>query len=156
MKRPNNLTISLPQQRLEQLEKLSQQGETIGQTAKRLLIEVLDAQITSESSIAEGQLQVFKEELGERIEQLETILLHQPEIINDLSERVKRLESLIEPKKEAASDSGQNHSQPLDGLTNPQLAKRMNVTRNTVFRWSKKGTDPSGKWTWRDGLWFEN
>jgi hypothetical protein len=70
MKRPNNLTISLPQDRLEQLEKLSKQGESIGQCAKRLLLELLDGKDSLNPDEAK--------ELRERIEAIEKKLGESP------------------------------------------------------------------------------
>lgn len=68
MKRPNNLTISLPQDRLEQLEKLSRQGESIGQCAKRLLLELLDGKGSVNPDEAEKlweRIQAIEKKLGD-------------------------------------------------------------------------------------------
>jgi hypothetical protein len=74
MKRPNNLTISLPQERLEQLERLSQDGESIGQCAKRLLLTLLDGDRPAPAGpIAPDEL----EKLRDRITALEVAIDHE-------------------------------------------------------------------------------
>lgn len=120
MKRPNNLTISLPQERLEQLERLSQEGESIGQCAKRLLLTLLDGDRPAPAApIAPDEL----EKLRDRIEALEVAIEceHFGEI-GDLRDRLGEIEERL-----AGIESGK-----IDRVVAAELNKRANEDPTTI------------------------
>lgn len=99
---PNNLQFSLSSEYLDKLKSLSKEGESLGLTAKRILIEALDGFIGGEA-ISKDDIQVLYEKImkatkrgldtEDRIDRLESEL---KEEFTDTASAIKEVEDRIE------------------------------------------------------------
>jgi uncharacterized coiled-coil protein SlyX len=85
---PNNLQFSLPSEYIERLRAKSQEGESIGLTAKRIIIAALDA---DREEIHSSQLT----ELLDRITAIEIAIDSQQSPPEDISDRLTAIEQSI-------------------------------------------------------------
>lgn len=99
---PNNLQFSLSSEYLDKLKSLSKDGESLGLTAKRILIEAFDGSIGGEA-ISKDDIQVLYEKImkcskrgldtEDRIDRLESEL---KEEFTDTASAIKEVEDRIE------------------------------------------------------------
>ena len=99
---PNNLQFSLSSEYLDKLKSLSKDGESLGLTAKRILIEALDGFIGREA-ISKDDIQVLYEKImgcskrgldtEDRIDRLESEL---KEEFTDTASAIKEVEDRIQ------------------------------------------------------------
>lgn len=99
---PNNLQFSLSSEYLDKLKSLSKEGESLGLTAKRILIEALDGFIGGEA-ISKDDIQVLYEKImkatkrgldtEDRIDRLESEL---KEEFTDTASAIKEVEDRIQ------------------------------------------------------------
>lgn len=118
----NNITISLPREYLEALDRLSKDSESVGQCAKRLLLEVLDG---DRSQPSEDRLTF----LEERLEKLESAIAKtgQPAIMI----QKQPLPLVVEIQR-----------------THEEVAQDWGKTLATVKRWAKDPNKWPEGWLW--------
>ncbi|MGL5874211.1 MAG: hypothetical protein ACRC2R_17890 [Xenococcaceae cyanobacterium] len=126
MKKPNNITISLPQRLLEKLEALTQDNETIGQCAKRLIVSLLEGSQTLE---VPDDLQQSLSEIFTRLEKLEG--KEGVENRDRLEARINQLETRLEAI----------------ALTDTDLLERLEARFKSIEHWLEGLTDKVGKRT---------
>ena len=106
---PNNLQFSLSSEYLDKLKSLSKEGESLGLTAKRILIEALDGFIGGEA-ISKDDIQVLYEKImkatkrgldtEDRIDRLESELKEEftdtASAIKEIIDRIEAVEIAID------------------------------------------------------------
>ena len=100
---PNNLQFSLSSEYLDKLKSLSKDGESLGLTAKRILIEALDDGSIGREAISKDDIQLLYEKImgcskrgldtEDRIDRLESEL---KEEFTDTASAIKEVEDRIQ------------------------------------------------------------
>ena len=99
---PNNLQFSLSSEYLDKLKSLSKDGESLGLTAKRILIEALDGSIGGEAIIKDDDsrltaLESAHQALNDRIQAVEIGIecQHYGDEVKELRGQVDELRKLV-------------------------------------------------------------
>lgn len=175
MKKPNNITISLPQRLLEKLEALTQDNETIGQCAKRLLVSLLEGPQTLETpndlkqSLSEIFTRLEKLEEGvedrdredARINQLETrleaIALTDTDLLERLEARFKSIEHWLEGLTDRLDKVGkrtEKRSEPQ--LSAAPLEDRDPPSASEMFLVCEVNSSKAIIWYWGEKDWTKD
>lgn len=169
-RRPNNITISLPQEMLNKIEELAEDGESIGLCVKRLLLALL-GESPSEIQIEQSDVKRLDEEikaLRDRLESLEIGIEREvyqndrlatlDKTIQELSDRLEALETEMEIGRKDTVEGFCTKSPAGDGLTSAELARKLGKHPSTVLKWREReaAIDPSGAWRYRvsEEKWF--